>query len=217
MNPTNAAAAQSVGGSRPSSKLGPVLLVMALVFMGAWAARYNLRDNAIPRNFGVVEEGKVYRSGRLTPAATSSVVRRHAIKTIIDFGAYAPGSVEERVAQQTAEALGVNRFRFSLHGDGTGDPMQYVYALRLMAKPELQPVLIHCAAGAQRTSACVMFYRDIYQGLPIEKTYEEAFDFKHDDTRNPELRPYVLRWSEKIKAAVKGGGEIAGPEPTPPK
>jgi protein tyrosine/serine phosphatase len=198
-----------MAASRPI-KIGPILLIAALVFMGAWAARFNLRDNAIPRNFGVVDEGKVYRSGRLTPAATREIVQRHSVKTVIDFGAYQPGSVQERIAQQTAEALGVNRFRFSLHGDGTGDPMQYVYALRLMAKPELQPVLIHCAAGAQRTSACVMFYRDIYQGKPISETYEESFEFKHDDRRNPELRPYVQQWSERIKQAVKTGGEIEG-------
>jgi len=199
--------------SRRTFKLGPILLVASLVFMGAWAARFNLRDNAIPRNFGVVEEGKLYRSGRLTPAATSALVKAHGIKTIIDLGAYEPGSVQERLAQQTAEALGVNRFRFQLNGDGTGDPMHYVSALRLIAKPELQPVLIHCAAGAQRTSACVMFYRDIEQGTPIDKTYSEAFDFKHDDTRNPELKPYVQQWSERIKRAVKLGGAIEQGEP----
>lgn len=194
--------------SKRPFKLGPVLLVATLIFLGGWALRYNVRDNVIPRNFAVVSEGVLYRSGRLTPAQTEEVVRAHKIKTIIDLGAYLGQPINERNAQRTAEALGVARFTFDLVGDGTGDPNDYVQALRIIANPEFQPVLVHCAAGAQRTSACVMFYREIVQGQPIESTFNEAIEHKHDPSDNPALKAYVLHWREKVARAFRDGGSI---------
>ncbi|MFN7395387.1 MAG: fused DSP-PTPase phosphatase/NAD kinase-like protein [bacterium] len=196
--------------TRPS-RLGPILLVGVLVFLGAWTARYNFRDNLVPRNFGVVDEGVLYRAGRLTPAQTKALVERHKIKTIIDLGAYRAGSTDERNAQRTAEALGVARFTFTLQGDGSGDPNDYAQALRIIAKPEFQPVLVHCAAGAQRTSACVVFYREIVQGRGIEESLPEALRYKHDPAKNPVLEPYIRQWHAAIAKAVREGGSIPWP------
>jgi protein tyrosine/serine phosphatase len=189
-------------------KLGPVLLVASLAFLGAWTLRYNVRDNLIPRNFATVGPGVLYRAGRLTPAQTEAVVRENKIKTIIDLGAYLGQPINERIAQRSAEALGVARFTFDLVGDGTGDPNDYVQALRIIAKPEFQPVLVHCAAGAQRTSACVMFYREISEGKPVEETFSESLEHKHDPKDNPALRAYVLHWRKQIAAAFRDGSTI---------
>lgn len=194
--------------SKRQFKLGPVLLVATLAFLGGWALRYNVRDNVIPRNFATVDEGVLYRAGRLTPAQTEAVVRANKIKTIVDLGAYLGQPINERNAQRTAEALGVARFTFDLAGDGTGDPNDYVQALRIIAKPEFQPVLVHCAAGAQRTSACVMFYREIMQGKPVEATFDESLEHKHDPKDNPALKAYVLHWRQQIAQAVRDGGTI---------
>lgn len=185
-----------------------IALIAAVAVLGGFTLRYHVRDNVWPRNFGVVEEGKLYRSGRQTPAMFERLVREHRIKTIVDMGAFAEGSREEEFAARTAKALGVDRLVFRLEGDGTGDPNSYVRALRVIADPARQPVLIHCAAGAQRTSGCIMLYRNITQGQPLDKVYEEAFDFEHDPARNPKLWPYIYRWRDAINRAVKYGGTI---------
>lgn len=200
-------------------------LKLAVIVAGCLLAgltyRYTLRDNLFARNFGVVQEGAIYRSGRQTPAMTEKLVREHQIKTIIDLGAYNRKPVEERVAQRTAEAIGVARFTFNLEGDGTGDPNDYVQALRLMLRKENHPVLVHCAAGSERTSACVMLYRNITEGKSFDATFAEALQHKHEPEDNPRMRPYVEKWGPLIIEAVKHGGEIdvktmrvIRPEPT---
>jgi hypothetical protein len=188
---------------------------VALVVAAAiWFWRYGVRDHVIPRNFGVVEAGQIYRSGRLTPRATEQVVREHRIRTIIDLGAYTGDPVSTRVAEQTARALGVRRVVFTLEGDGTGDPQQYADALRIMTDPASQPVLIHCAAGAQRTSVCIMLYRRIFQGVPLEQSLGEAMEHRHDPRDNPALWAYVTRWADAIERAVRDGTPV---DRTPPE
>ncbi len=197
--------------SPANRKQSPLALVVFFVLIGiavGWVVRYNFRDNLIPRNFAVVDEGKLYRSGRLTPAATKSVVEANGIKTIVDLGAYEGIPTDEKLAQRTAEALGVRRITFTLDGDGTGHPMGYVEALRIIRDPANQPVLVHCAAGAQRTSVCVMLYRSLTQGASYEQSIDEAMDHKHDPKKNPRLWPYVQQWGKAIEQAVKDGGTI---------
>jgi hypothetical protein len=186
----------------------------------AWAAialaalglfwRYAGRDQLVPRNFGVVEEGHVYRSGRLTPTATRRLEERYHIRTIIDLGAYEPGSPEERVATRTAEALGITRYRFNLQGDGTGNPNDYVAALRLIADPENHPVLVHCAAGSYRTSGCVILYRHLMQGRSVESVFPEAIEHDYDANQGWKLMAYLADWGDKIGGALKSGGWVEG-------
>ncbi len=184
------------------------IFTVALLACGlGFGFRYGVRDDLFARNFGVVEEGKVFRSGRQTPAMMKHLVEQHKIKTIVDLGAYGDGSIEEKQAQATAAALGVRRVRYYLHGDGTGDPNAYVAALRVMVDAASHPVLVHCAAGAQRTSGCVMLYRLATKGEPFENTYAEAQAYKHRPARNPHLLPYLQRWGDKIVDALAAGAE----------
>lgn len=208
----------AVGAHRFSLKhfLRNATVVALVVAAAIWFWRYGVRDHVIPRNFGVVEAGQIYRSGRLTPRATEQVVREHRIRTIIDLGAYTGDAVSTRVAEQTARALGVRRVVFTLEGDGTGDPQQYAEALRIMADPASQPVLIHCAAGAQRTSVCIMLYRRIFQGVPLEQSLGEAMEHRHDPRDNPALWSYVTRWADAIERAVRDGTPVDRTTPEAP-
>lgn len=189
-----------------------IVLVATLCGAGGWVLRYGVRDNVLPRNYGVVDDGHVYRAGRLTPAATETLVKQHGIKTIVDLGAYEGIPDNERLAQRTADALGVTRHVFTLDGDGTGHPMGYVEALRLITDPKNQPVLIHCAAGAQRTTVCVMLYEKIVNNVPLEETLRVSMDHKHDPKKNPKLWPYVEKWAAKIEQAYRDGTVIDAPE-----
>lgn len=191
-----------VGASRT---LAVALAAAAVLTLGGFGYRYGVRDHVLARNFDVVETGKLYRSGRLTPATTEQVVRGNGIRTIVDLGAFAGDTVDRRVAEQTATALGVKRFQFALNGDGTGDPQMYVDALKIIADPANQPVLVHCAAGAQRTSVCVMLYRKAFNGIGYDESFAEALAHKHNPESNPHLRPYVERWGDGIIEAVKTG------------
>ncbi len=187
-------------------------LIALAIICGGGALTYAkvIRPHVVPKNFGVVEEGKLYRAGELTVSATRKVVEERHIKTIIDLGAYSDSPVEERIARQTAEALGVERRVFRLEGDGTGNPNAYVEALRIITDPSKQPVLVHCSAGSQRTSACVLLYREIVQGKAIPTQMDEAYAHGHDPKKNTRMKPYLEQWHEKIAAAFRAGTLIDG-------
>jgi hypothetical protein len=186
----------------------------------AWLVWQELiRPNIIPKNFGVVAEGKVFRSGELTPGAMRRVVEKYGVKTVVDLGAYETGSEGERRQQRTADVLGVARYKFDLEGDGTGNPNAYVLALRLMTDSSKQPVLVHCSAGSERTGVLTALYRNIVEGKSVAEALPEAREHRHDPGRNPWLLVVLADWRDRIAQAYRSGRQIPGiealPEPKP--
>jgi tyrosine-protein phosphatase SIW14 len=172
--------------------------------------------NRHPKNFGVVDEGKIYRSGELTPAAMERVFREYHIRTVIDLGAFEPGTGEEARAERIAKAMGVTRYAMDLEGDATGNPNYYVQALRIMNDPEKQPVLVHCSAGTQRTGCLVMLQRHVVEGKAYGDVFHEAVEHRHDPKDNPHLLLMLAEWSDKIAEAYRNGTSIPGVEELAP-
>lgn len=201
------------GSSRRGARI--VLVVLAVAALG-WYLRFGVRDHVWARNFAVVTPGEVYRSGRLTPTATARVVENRSIKTVIDLGAYHPGSAEERRAQRTADALGVTRYRLDLEGDATGNPNEYAHALRLMNDPANRPVLVHCAAGSERTGCLVALYRAQESGTPVADALDALMDEAQNyrDSTQPDLRTMLDVWGDRVLEAVRTGEDVRGIEPT---
>lgn len=190
--------------------LGWTIGLAAAIGLGALVYVQAVEPNLVPKNFGVVDEGKLYRSGALTSSATAKVVREHKIKTIIDLGGFDKDPTGEIIAERTASALHVDRHVFRLEGDGTGNPNAYVEALRIIMDPSKQPVLVHCSAGAQRTGGCVVLYRELTAGVPMDAGLKEATKYRHDPKDNPRLRPFLEQWRAPILDALKRGGLIEG-------
>lgn len=182
-------------------------LVLLLGFLSAiiWYASDG-HELFWPKRWGVVAEGAIYRSGEPTLRATRRVVERHGIKTIIDLGAHTQGTWEEDSAQALAEELGVKRYRFGLIGDATGDPNDYVLALRIMNDPAHQPVWVHCAAGSERTGCLVALHRVINEDWDPEKAYAETHQYDHG--KNPYLKPMFDQWLPSVRTAYLQGGQI---------
>ncbi len=193
--------------------VGVVVAAIAAV-LGAVFYAEAVRPNLNPKNFGVVDEGRVYRSGQLTPAAFDRVVKEHHIRTVIDLGSAlnddgtADDEQRERLNQRSAEAVGVARHRLSLLGDGTGDPNEYVRALRIMNDPAAQPVLVHCGAGSERTGAACILYMNLAHGVPIADGYARAGEFRHDPARNPKLKPVLDQYGAAIVEAARNGTTV---------
>ena len=200
--------------SCPPFKTRHAILIVVLTLAtacGFW--KVVIYPHVSPRRFHVVEAGAIYRSADPTPTTLQIMHRRHGIRTVLDLGTFPRGSIDELRQQRTAEALGLQRFRFDLEGDSTGNPNAYVEALRIMANPANHPVLVHCGAGTERTGLAVFLYRTIVQGRDSPSALAEARAVGHDPKRNPWLFIMLLEWHDKIEQAYRDGGSIPGVEP----
>lgn len=187
-------------------------LIAAVVGGGIWLWKERIEDQVIVKRFGVVSEGHVYRSGRLTENTLRKVQRERGIRTIVDLGADPEGSEADTREQQVCDELGVERHVYRLIGDGTGNPNAYVAALRVLADPANHPVLFHCGAGSQRAGATTILYRHIIEGKPISEVYPEAFRYDHEP-EDWKLLAYLADHADEIAAAFRGGGWVEGYPP----
>ena len=209
--PTSDLAGPSSGNPQSPGRGWLVAIILAVVL--AIVGYQNLvHPNLFPKRFGVVVPGEIYRSGKLTTAALTKVIRKHDIKTVIDLGAWVVDTPANRRAsqreQETVEALGTQRFVFQLIGDATGDPNDYAEALRLMLDPANRPLLVHCGAGTERTGCVVALYRMHTEGMSLEEAYAEAERAGHSGKRNPHLRKVLEKWSGPILESLETGEPI---------
>lgn len=177
--------------------------------VGVWAAAGGAFPGApIAKRFGVIEEGKVYRAGALTPASLERVHEKYHVKTVVDLGGHHEGSKGDAAEAEAAKKLGIERHVFRLEGDGTGDPNFYVEALRLITDPTKQPVIVHCGAGSQRAGAMTMLYRMAVEGKPALETYPEAWKYDHKAGKDWRMLAYVADWNDEIVKAWREGGAV---------
>ncbi len=199
---------------KPSRPWIPALIAGAVALL-IWFYVEQVHEDLFPKRFHTVVEGQIYRSGKLTTAAMTKVVRQHDIRTVVDFGAYPLGSKEDQLQQAIADSLGTVRYRFDLHGDATGNPNAYIHALRLMTDPANHPILVHCGAGTERTGCVVILYRHLVEGVPVAEGYKEASSIGHSGRRNPHLMDVLNTWTDPITEAWASGGDVPGAEPLP--
>lgn len=199
--------------AKPKNKLSllKIIIIIAIVCGVVYGIK-KTRYQFIARNFGVVEQNQIYRSGRLTPRMLRKVIAENNIKTILDLGAYQLGSERDIAEQVISDELGVIRVRFELKGDGSGNPNYYVQTLRIMQDENNYPLLVHCAAGAQRASGAVLLFRHIVQGIDIAEAYPETFNFKHKPDEW-QLLAYIAQYKADIAQSLKTGVQIPGFEP----
>jgi protein tyrosine/serine phosphatase len=145
------------------------------------------------RNFRVVHEGVLYRSGQFSLPALQKVVHQYGIKTVISLrDSDKPTDQDE---ESWIKASGRNFVRLpprSWWPDAAGKvPAEAnVQAFRaIMDDPKNYPVLVHCFAGIHRTGTMCAIYRMDYQGWSNLEAMGEmrALGYtildEHDDVR----------------------------------
>ncbi|MFG0241152.1 MAG: tyrosine-protein phosphatase [Phycisphaerales bacterium JB054] len=211
-NTDSAPAAETPAPDRAPGGLVRLIVIALVVTLAAVGYRNLVHPNIFPKRFGVVVPGSIYRSGKLTTAALTKVVRENDIKTVVDLGAWVEPTEANRRAnareQAASEALGVERHVFQLTGDARGDPKQYAEALKIVLDPANQPVLVHCGAGTERTGCLVAMYRMYHDGLSLDEAYAEAEKAGHSGGRNPHLREVLETWSGPVLESVRTGEPI---------
>lgn len=140
-----------------------------------------------PKRFALVDPGRLYRCGSVSPGQLERLQRAHGIGRVISMlDPNAPESVLERAA---AQRLGLIWENVPLRGNGESTPEARDRLRALLTDPAAPPTLVHCAAGVNRTGLAVGMYRLHVQGWPLDRVMAElrANDFddlpKHENLR----------------------------------
>ena len=179
------------------------LLVLVLIVGGPFA--YRAAKHRTYRNFRVVEDGTLYRSGQMTPAGFERVCRERGIRTVIKLREANDEKAADVAADDAEEAYcrahGITFIRL-LPKDWEEDeagrvPMEdnLRWFERAMADPAQtpRPVLVHCFAGIHRTGAMVAAYRMRFQGWSnAEAVAELQSRGRSTTTYVGNLIPYLL-------------------------
>ncbi len=169
-----------------------------------------LKNTFFPRNFGVVEKGQIYRSGLIAPSLIKEVLLKYKIKKIIGLSGDIRTSAKNNAERQAAKELGIERLIFPLRGNGIGDVNDYAHIIAeiYQAQKEKKPVLVRCAAGAQRTGGIIAAYRLIIQHKDAASVLAEMTHYGFDSDDNIKLRVFLNRNMMKITEELKRMGVI---------
>lgn len=161
-------------------------IVVALVV--AVPLLYSSHRQTTLRNFRVVEDGVLYRSGQNSPAAFKRILDEYGIKTVVTLrtvrtpGLPYPDEWEKRICEERR----LNHYRLVPRVWGPDEkgeiPADENVAkfLAIMDRKENQPVLVHCFAGIHRTGTMCAIFRMEYHRWSASRAIEEMQIFGFD-------------------------------------
>ncbi len=185
-------------------------MVWGLAATGAGLMAYTVLGKPRLRNFGVVRDGAVYRSGQLTPAGLERVLTEYGCRTVVSLRPVRdadsnPDTWEEDVCR----AHGVRHVRVApseVNGVAGLDRLAEGF-LAVVDDPANHPVLVHCMAGRDRTGAVCAVYRMEYDRWPPERAAAEMGRFGFDPDKDAPAKAYeeyVLRYQPRWRRAGDG-------------
>jgi hypothetical protein len=167
------------------------VVAVAGTAVGAWS--FGLRDRLVPKRFGIVLPGEIYRSGQISGRLIGEVIDKYHIGTIVDLNGFDPKDRDQQAEATVSQSKGVQHFCFPLKGNGTGKIERYADAVEKIVRSQRAgiPVLVHCYAGTQRTGGCVSFYRLLIRRDSPEDVYAELLRYGWDAGSDQVLVDYV--------------------------
>ena len=209
--------------SRAKHKWVFVVVPVIIIGLATWAWFGFIRYHIIPRNFGVVVPGHVYRSGQISASLIKKTLTKYNIRIIVDLTSADLNNHDKQAEKQAAAELKIKVLSFPMRGNGTGDVNDYTSAVIAIANAEKQnlPVLVHCAAGAARTGGVIATYQLLVQKINpniVEDEMEKHGYPIHDNKRS--LRRFLNNNMAEFAIRLNQAGvieEIPNPLPQIPR
>ena len=188
----------------PFRRLIYLLILAAVVYGGYSLWTGEIRNLFWPRNWGVVEPGKLYRSAQISRRIIRPTLQDNHIGVVIFMSGDDPTREDTTIEARTCADLGIKRLNLNLNGNGTGKVEKYIAALAEIIQSNRRnvPVLVHCETGAQRTGGVVAFYRVLVEGRSGSEAYAELLQYGHDPSKNPHLIPYLNEHMGEVAEAL---------------
>jgi tyrosine-protein phosphatase SIW14 len=181
--------------------------LVALVLIGGpigYAWRFH--PQAGMRNFRVVSDGVLYRSGQMSINGLKWAIHDHGIKTVITLrdSAYQGDPPPDQAEQDFCEAEEITYCRISPrtwwapNGSLPAAEEGVKQFRAIMDDPKNYPVLIHCYAGIHRTGAFCAIYRMEYQGWTNAQAIAEMRSCGYKDLEDEwDLLGYLEKYTPR--------------------
>ncbi len=183
--------------------------------IGVWDA---VKYRFIPKRFGVVVPGEIFRSGQISHHQFAPTIQKHGIDVVIDLNGIEPTDVDQAAEIAAYEEFDIENYRFKLEGNGTGIVENYVNAIAKLATchREGKSVLVHCHAGTQRTGSVIAAYRVLVLGESPQVAFAELAQYGWDADTDQVLLLYLNGHMRHVAEELVRRGIIANvPDPIP--
>jgi protein tyrosine phosphatase (PTP) superfamily phosphohydrolase (DUF442 family) len=165
------------------------IVAYAALLMAAASPLQTSPEQAPPRNYGVIWEHKLTRSG-LPDEKSWLWLRSQGVKSVVTFLPDHP--------------VDYGKYGFSvLHVPMHNEPpteQQAEQFLRFVQDPKNQPVHIHCVAGQSRTGMMAALTRYAIDGWPLDRALEEAKRYRQGRDLSKERADWLREWAAKHPA-----------------
>jgi tyrosine-protein phosphatase SIW14 len=196
------------------------VVVFALVV--AVPLLYSAHQRTHLRNLRVVEAGKLYRSGQLSPTGFEQVLAEYRIKTVISLRTSRDPAVPfpDGWEKDVCDVRGLNHLRLIPQVWGADEKGEIPAEanvqkfLAAMDDPANHPVLVHCYAGIHRTGTMCAVYRMEYNGWPVDRAIAEMQEYGFDPEDMHEHIEGYLRNYERRAHRGAAAPPVEEKEPT---
>jgi protein tyrosine phosphatase (PTP) superfamily phosphohydrolase (DUF442 family) len=132
--------------------------------------------NTVWLNLHPVVEKKIYRSAQPTPWRLARLVERYGFKSVINLRGAKPHRAVYALEKRACESLGVALLDVSIFSRRIPD-QKTLLALREAFERAEYPVLMHCKAGADRSSLASALYLHWFEVVGIEEAARRQLRF----------------------------------------
>jgi protein tyrosine/serine phosphatase len=181
-----------------------LLVVAPLLLLGLLLGIEEARWLFSSHNLGVVEPGRVYRSGRMRLSQLREAIEKFGLRTVVNLAHHADDPAD-RAEEALVLGKGLRYVKERWPGNGVVQQKRLRWAVGVLSDPANQPVLVHCVRGSLRTGAAVAAFRILEERWSRERVREEMVRYRYEPAANPDLE----RRLDEFAASAPGPPETA--------
>jgi protein tyrosine/serine phosphatase len=142
---------------------------------GSLITQHNL-VNVVWLNLHPVVEGKIYRAAQPTPWQLKRLVGKYGFKTVINLRGAKPHRPVWALEKRACDEAGVELVDVSIFSRRIPDD-RMLLALKEAFEKAAYPALMHCKAGADRSSLASVLYLHWMENVPLEEAMRRHLRF----------------------------------------
>ena len=176
---------------------GVGIAIALCLSLSAWSLQDWFRELGI-KNFAIVDNGKIYRSGLPTVNQLDYLCEEYNITTVISLS----GDVTEkyRSLNRFMDNRRIKHVNLAMMTEVRPPQQKITTFLQEIADSNNWPILVHCGAGVDRTGMMIALHRMVNEGWQWDRAREEAVNYGFHD-KDKEKGP-LLETMPAIASAI---------------